>query len=111
MSSECRTIEHTADIGIEVEADDLPSLFAAAAACMFGLIVDTGTVRPESSVEVVLEGADLQELLFRWLNELIYILDTRSLLLAGFEIRRIGAGGLEAEVLGERIDAERHQVQ
>lgn len=107
----CRTIEHTADIGIEVEAEDLPTLFAGAASCMFGLVVDTGTVRPEESVDVRLEGADLQELLFKWLNELIYILDARSLLLSRFAVERIGEDGLEATVLGERVDPGRHEIR
>ncbi len=107
----CRSIEHTADIGIEVEAEDLRSLFTGAASCMFGLVVDLDSVRPLESIEVTLDAGDLQELLFKWLNELIYIMDARSMLLSRFVLHRIAGDGLEATVTGERIDPARHKIQ
>ena len=35
-----REIEHTADLGIEVEGADLPSLFSLAGEALYGLIAD-----------------------------------------------------------------------
>jgi len=51
-----REIEHTADLGIEVEASDLPTLFSSGGQALYGLLVDINGVRPEEEV-VVSPGA------------------------------------------------------
>jgi len=105
-----RTIEHTADIGIEVEADTLADLFAGAAQGMFSIMVPSGTVSPETSRSVNVQANDLEELMFTWLNELLYLLDAEGLLFCRFEVVEIERGRLAATVSGERIDSERHHL-
>jgi SHS2 domain-containing protein len=105
-----KTIEHTADIGIEVEADNLADLFAGAAQGMFSIIIPPGAVFPVISRSVTLDANDLEELMFEWLNEFLYLLDAEELLLSGFEIAKIGVSHLEATVSGERIDQSRHNL-
>jgi SHS2 domain-containing protein len=105
-----RTIEHTADIGIEVEADTLADLFGGAAQGMFSIIVEPGAASPEVSRSVTLQANDLEERMFSWLNELLYILDAERLVLSGFEVTSIEAFRLEATVSGERIDRSRHRL-
>jgi protein archease len=105
-----RTIEHTADIGIEVEADTLAELFAGAAEGMFSLIVSPGVVSQLLSRHLTLEANDLEELMFSWLNELLYLLDADSLLLSRFEITRVETTHLDATVSGERFDPGRHSL-
>ncbi len=48
-------------------------------------------------------------LLFDWLSELLYIYETRHLLLAHFEVT-VGEAGLAATARGEPIDHGRHQI-
>jgi SHS2 domain-containing protein len=103
-----RIIEHTADIGIEVEADTLADLFAGAARGMFSIMIPPGTVLPAASRSVTLQAKDLEELMFTWLNELLYLLDAEELLLCRFEVAGIERFHLEATVSGERIDRGRH---
>jgi SHS2 domain-containing protein len=105
-----RTIEHTADIGIEVEADNLADLFAGAAEGMYSIIIAPGVVSPAVSRSITLEANDLEELMFEWLNELLYLLDAKELLLSIFEIARIERFHLEATVSGEKIDQGRHRL-
>ena len=105
-----RTIEHTADIGIEVEADNLGDLFAGAAEGMYSIIIAPGVVSPAVSRSITLEANDLEELMFEWLNELLYLLDAKELLLSIFEIARIERFHLEATVSGEKIDQGRHRL-
>jgi protein archease len=108
---ECRTIEHTADIGIEVEAGSLEELFAGAASGMFSLIVDPATVSQADVREVSLKASDLGELMFLWLNELIYLSGATELLLSSFTVKRIEGFALEAEVKGEPADPRRHRMR
>lgn len=94
-----RTIEHTADIGIEVEADNLSELFEGVAAAMFSLMVDPDTVRQTVERELSLEAGDLEELLFMWLNELLFVLYADGLLFSGFKVKDIGEDRLVATAI------------
>ncbi len=107
----CRTIEHTADIGIEVEAGSLDELFAGAASGMFSLMVAPDSVSPAESREVSLQAADLGELMFLWLNELLYLSGANGLLFSSFDVKRIEGFALEAEVKGEPADPGRHRMR
>src|SRR5262249_61381526 len=80
--------EHTADLGLRVRAEDLNTLFAEAAACLFSAIVeDLGTVRTARPVTIELSGPDREFLLFDWLNQLLYHFDADHLVFSAFEVR------------------------
>jgi SHS2 domain-containing protein len=104
------TFEHTADLGLRVRAPDLDTLFAEAAACLFSAIVDDpGAVRPARRIDVKIDGAEREYLLFDWLRELLYAFDSRHLLLSRFEVR-VGDAGLEGAAWGEPFDPDRHAL-
>jgi SHS2 domain-containing protein len=104
------TFEHTADLGLRVRAADLPSLFAEAARGLFSIIVaDPCAVRPLETISLSVEGDTSELLLFDWLNELLYIYETRRLLLAEFVVQ-LGPTGLTATARGEPIDPSRHTL-
>jgi SHS2 domain-containing protein len=104
-----RVIEHTADIGIEAEADSLEELFEVAAEGMFSFIIDPSLVSEVERRHVEIDAADLEELMFSWLNELAYMLGADGLLLSRFDIERVATTRLEAMVWGEPIDPDRHR--
>ncbi len=88
-----RTIEHTADLGIEVEADSLKRLFEASAYGLAGVLVGselgTGQANPGPAVQwrdLTLEAPDREALLVDWLRELLYIQEAEGLLLTVAEI-------------------------
>jgi len=108
---ECHTIEHTADIGLRCRAPSLSSLFECAARAMFELIVPLDSVEPAESVPVVLKAASVEELFVTWLEELLYIWESKRILLSRFEVSKISSESLEAEVKGESYDAGRHDLQ
>lgn len=106
-----KTIDHTADIGIEVQADSLRELFEGAAYAMLSLMVDPAEVRQWETRELSLKAGDIDELMFVWLNELLFMVDSDGLLLSGFEVKRIDETGLEAVVRGEPLDLRRHRIE
>jgi len=106
-----RTIEHTADIGIEVEADSLAELFRGAAQAMFSIMVEPGGVEQSIDRTVRLEASDVEELMFRWLNELIFFVSGERLLLSGFDVLSISDRALDAVVRGELIDPAKHELE
>lgn len=104
-------LEHTADLGVEVEADTLREVFEGAAEGMFSIMVDTGKVSQSETVEVELEAGDLEGLMFDWLNELLFTADSRGMLFSGFRVLSIDEEHLEAEVSGEKLDKGKHPLE
>ncbi len=108
-----REIEHTADVGMELGAPDLRTALELSAAAMFDMICDLESVGDSwrSVVSVESRDGDLENLLVRWLTELLYVHETERVLLSGFSIRKLDARLIEAHVTGERIDPDRHVVR
>ena len=106
-------IEHTADVGLALTADDMHSAFEKAAACMFDLMCDLDTIGEgwRGEVRVEARAEDLQNMMVRWLSELLYVLETKRVLLSSFRILGMDGGEIHAEIAGEPIDLERHRIK
>lgn len=104
---EFRIIEHTADTGIEVRAPTLNELFEGAACAMMSIITDSSKVHETAEKEASLDAGDLGELMFVWLNELIYIINSGAFLFSRFEVE-VEDTALRARMWGEEIDPDRH---
>ena len=96
-------IDHTADIGIIVRADNLKGLFAGCARAMFDVIAQA----PESfqgletkKCAVALRGEDSKELLVLWLSELLSLSDCEDIYFTDFDIQQISEKNIRAEVSG-----------
>ena len=97
-------------MGIVAYGRDLKELFANAAQGLFSQITDIRRVRPRHSRQVAVEAGDTESLLVDWLNELIFLLDSEGFLGRRFEILEVGDGRLRAQVWGEPVDLDRHQM-
>jgi SHS2 domain-containing protein len=108
-----REIEHTADVGMELDAPDLRTALERSAAAMFDLICDLESVGDtwRSVVSVESRDGDLEHLLVRWLTELLYVHESERVLLGGFSITRLDSHTIEADVTGEETDPDRHAVR
>ena len=106
-------IEHTADVGMELEAPDLKAAFELAAASMFDLMCDIDSVRHSvcRTVRVRARDADLENMMVRWLTELLYVFESEGLLLMHFDVRKLTSDLLEAGVAGEPYDPIRHAMK
>ena len=97
-------IEHTADIGIRVRAADLEGLFEKSARAMFDIMAEGGkSPALKKKVRIEQEADKLDELLVRWLNELLSLSETKELIFSGFRIERIEKNILKAEAEGSDI--------
>ena len=104
------TFEHTADLGIRIFATDLPDLFRTAAEALFDVIVaNRGSVQVVATDSVSLSAETTEDLLFDWLNELIFLSETRHRLYTRFDVSLDATGcRLQAAIGGEPIDRVRH---
>jgi SHS2 domain-containing protein len=108
-----RPLDHTADVGLVVEAPSLAELFRRAAA---GLMVLMGAGDPGAAgagvgaaegaaegaleVEVAVAGPDLEVLLVGWLRELLFLCEVRGVAYADAEFDELGGTALRARVRG-----------
>ena len=105
-----RTIAHTADIGFEVRAFDLDTLFAEAGEALFSIIVSNlSDVRRATQREFTIQGSNLEFLLLDWLHELLVTYESQRLLFNQFRVS-IGSDKLCATALGESLDEARHRL-
>ena len=105
--------EHTADAGAVVRGATLPRLFENASLALFDLICDRRAIRPRRSVRIAVSGSSLEDLLVRWLSELLYRLETEDVLFTSFAVARVDRVLLQARgsARGERIDRSRHKLK
>ena len=104
-------IDHTADIGVVVRGASLEELFANAAYAFFDLQVGLERVGTAESREVVVEGDDLEQLMVRWLQQLLVLLEVEELVVSEFNIEQADESGVRACVRGETLDPRRHELK
>ncbi|MCM8818529.1 MAG: archease [Candidatus Omnitrophica bacterium] len=73
-----KIINHTADIGIEVYGETIKEIFLNSAKGLYEMmgIENNGS---ENFLEINLQGNQIEELLVKFLNELIYLVETKKL--------------------------------
>ena len=106
-----QTFEHTADLGIRVFGRTEKELFANAAYALFDLMADLKKVRETESLAVRLEAADREDLLVRWLSELLSLAAARGFLFKNFSFAHLDSTSLQAVAHGENIDPARHKMK
>jgi len=102
------TFEHTADVGLRMRAATLNELFAEAGRALASLLVeDVSAIVPRAATEVTLRAGRIDDLLFDWLAELVYMFSAKRLIFASFAVDIRGTA-LTALLRGEVFDPGRH---
>jgi SHS2 domain-containing protein len=100
--------DHTADLGLRIHASDLNGLFAEAGRALLSVIVSNPeSGEPRESLALHIAGSDLEYLFVDWLDELLFLFESKRFLASEFETQRDDTG-LSATVRGEPCDPARH---
>jgi SHS2 domain-containing protein len=103
--------EHTADLGLRVQATTLEELLAEAARGLLSMLVaNPQDVRPSQTKTISIDETEPSYLLFDWLSELLYAFEREKLLLSEFELE-LRDHRLTATCRGEPMDISRHQME
>ncbi|MFQ5744042.1 MAG: archease [Acidobacteriota bacterium] len=105
-----REIEHTADLGFDIWAPDLPGLYSEAVGALAELCYDRIAVLANQQRTLRIVGGSNEERLVRWLQEIYFWLEAESWLAAGAVDVRCDGAAVSGTVLGELYDSERHTV-
>ena len=73
MPSGHRPIDHTADLAIELWADDLPALLAEGARALVEILTDGATLVATAERPIELDAIDDEDRLVRFLNEVVWL--------------------------------------
>jgi SHS2 domain-containing protein len=103
-----REIEHTADLGVEITAADLPALFASAGEALYALIADPATIESREDINISATGDNPEDLLHAWLRELLALFNVQGFVGKRCEIAHISDGKVQGRVSGETLDLKRH---
>jgi SHS2 domain-containing protein len=106
-----REIEHTADLGIEVEADTLADLFRCAGLALFSLMVNLENVQPCEEKFISIQAENWEELFHDWLSRLLREFLQDGFIAVAVEMKEIDSMHLEARLTGEKLDYDRHEFE
>jgi SHS2 domain-containing protein len=98
-----------ADFEFEATAETIPQLFGECGKAVFMAITDIALIDRQSSFEFNVSAETLEDLLFSFLSELIFIKDTKNLLFSDFIVEITGKDSLYCKAIGEPIDQLKHQ--
>jgi len=105
MAEKFQFLDHTSDAKFQAYGRTLEEAFGNAALATVSLMWDPAEVEQTLDHPVVVQGRDLEQLLVQFLGEIIYLFETRALLISavdgltiektddGFRLRAIFRGG------------------
>ena len=102
-----------ADIAFEAEADSLPALLEICGEATIAVMTDVKTIKPKDRHTVTVQANTLEDLLFDWLSELIFLKDSEEFVAGRFRVRCPDKPSfhLQGLVMGEPIDRRRHEMK
>lgn len=74
-------LEHTADIKFKAYGKNLEEAFANAALALSNIMADVDDVKKKIKKTIEVKGGDLKSLLYNFLEEFLFLLDTQNFLL------------------------------
>jgi len=120
-------LDHKSDVYVHVTSSSLSRAFEDAAAATFEVMLEQGSVRCKKTIDLKIEATDVEQLLYMWVDRLLYHFDADSFALARAEVKSLrrrgngkgkdngpdkedGKGGfsLSARLHGEDYNPEMH---
>jgi len=98
-----------ADVTFEATGSTLEELFESAAKAVTNSMVDDlGTIEEKTTRKISLSGKDQERLLHNFMQELLFYKDAEGLVFSKYTIKITG-NSLEADLVGEELDQEKHE--
>ncbi len=100
-----RYFEHTADAKFEAYGKTMEEAFANSALAMFNIIADIAKVKKSGKVHLIVNADSYEKLLFDFLSELLFYMDTEFLIFSDFNItitEKQGNFELECTAYGDK---------
>jgi SHS2 domain-containing protein len=112
-----RPLDHTADLGVEIDAPSREALFGEAAIALADTLTDVSAVAPAIERRLELEGQDDELLLVDFLSEVLFLFETEGFVVAAAAVELEGGGAstapvrLRATLHGAEYDEDEHPLR
>jgi SHS2 domain-containing protein len=106
-----RITERQSELAVKVLGNSQTALFENAAFALFDVMTDLDKIDIKERMPLEVEGVDMDDLMVNWTRELLYLFQGSGYLLKEFNIRHVNERSVRAEVCGERIDPDRHEIK
>jgi len=106
-----RVTTRQSELAVKVMGHSQADLFANSALALFDVMTDIEKVETKERLPLEVEGTDRDDLMVNWMRELLYLYQTSGFLLKEFRIREVKDTLVKAEVCGEKIDPDRHDIK
>ena len=101
-------LEHTADAMVRCFGSTLEECFENAAYALSDQMLDASTVDEKMEFDVDVTGSDLEERLFAYLSEILFIIDSETVALSRFTVSFDG-DRVYGKAYGEPLDLAKHR--
>ncbi|MCD4843494.1 MAG: archease [Methanosarcinales archaeon] len=105
-------LPHIADVRFKAYGSTLEHVFEQAALAMFNVIIDTSVLKPLKTVGISVESTGLDDLLYDYLSELLYLFEVESIIFGHFTVNSINMTNkgytLSGQASGEITDLKKH---
>jgi SHS2 domain-containing protein len=109
--AEFHLLEHPSDLGIEASGRTVGEAFEQAALGLISVIADVADIEPLDERLVKVDAQDYENLLVKWLSEILYLYDGEDYLLKVAKIESISPTKLAARISGEKYKPEKHKLK
>ena len=106
---------YTADVAFIAYGNTIEEVFINAAEALIEIQTDVSKINPTKCIEVMIDGYDMEQLLKRWLEELLYYRDVENMFFSRFEVRIEKLEDVEeikfrlsGKICGEKFNPEKH---
>jgi SHS2 domain-containing protein len=107
-----RITKHQSELAVRVTGESQADLFTNSAVALFDVMVaDMEKIECKERLPLEVEGTDRDDLMVNWVRELLYLYQGSGYLLRDFIILEVKDTVVKAEVGGEKIDPDRHEIQ
>jgi len=101
------TLEHTADILVKCTGKTMEECFENAAYALFDQMVNADTIEHTMGFSFDIEEEDIEDRLYAFLSELLFMMDADSAVMSKFIVKFDGSR-LSCEAYGEQLDLSKH---
>jgi len=112
-------LEHTADVYILAYGENIIELLENAGIALFETMTDTNKINKRIYRDIEAHGIDLENLLYRWLEELLTIYYSENIMCSEIRVNKFVVSRENNEIdyfvkglcMGEEFDPERHEAK
>jgi SHS2 domain-containing protein len=110
-SKKYRITKHQSELAVRITGSSQAELFTNSAFALFDVMTDIANVEIKECLPLEVEGNDRDDLMVNWMRELLYLYQANGYLLKEFKIIDVKDTIVKAEVSGEKIDPDRHEIK